>query len=260
MAVKTWRTGLHIQQDKALSVALVKEKSGWGLRRWWQIPLAPGIIRDGQILQPQQLATALGEWRKLLPHQHQVFLAFPAARTLQRSLPRPAMNLRENEQAAWIRSAISRELEMAPDALRFDYAEDTFSNAFQVTAAQNKEISTLLDLAVILRLRLATITPDAGALAHLLPWLPPPAQCVAWRDKDQWLWAMRHQWGRRALAEAETSEQLAALLALQPEEIACCEVGQFDPWRALSFCQPPLPENGVEFSVALALAMGEGIL
>jgi hypothetical protein len=155
MAFKIWRTGLHIQQDKVLSVALVKEKSGWGLRRWWQIPLAPGIIRDGQILQPQQLAAALGEWRKLLPQQHQVFLAFPTARTLQRTLSRPAMTLRENEQAAWIRSAISRELEMAPDALRFDYVEDTFSNAFQVTAAQNKEISTLLDLAATLRLRLA---------------------------------------------------------------------------------------------------------
>lgn len=260
MAFKTWRTGLHIQQDKALSVALVKEKSGWGLRRWWQIPLAPGIIRDGQILQPQQLANALGEWRKLLPRQHQIFLAFPAARTLQRTLPRPAMTLRENDQAAWIRSAMSRELEMAPDALCFDYAEDTFSNAFHVTAAQNKEISTLLDLAVALRLRLTAITPDAGALAHLLPYLTSPAQCIAWRDKDQWLWAMRHQWGRRALAEADTLEQLAALLALKPEEIACCDTGQFDPWNTLSFCQPPLPENGGEFSVALALAMGEGVL
>ena len=258
MAFKTWRTGLHIQQDKLLAVALVKERAWWGLRRWWQIPLTTGIIREGQILQPQQLTLALGEWRKMLPQQHQVFLAFPAVRTLQRTLVRPALTLRENEQVAWVRSAISRELEMAPDALRFDYAEDTFSNAFHVTAAQNKEIAALLDMAVALRLRLATITPDAGALAHFLPYLTLPAQCVAWRDKDQWLWAMRHQWGRRALTEANTPEQLAALLALQPEEVACCGAEQFDPWRTLSFCQPPLPENGADFSVALALAMGEG--
>lgn len=258
MAFKTWRTGLHIQQDKVLAVALVKEKAGWGLRRWWQIPLVPGIIRDGQILQPQQLVTALGEWRRLLPQQHQIFLAFPASRTLQRTLPRPEMTLRENEQVAWIHTAISRELEMAPDALRFDYTEDTFSHAFHITAAQNREIATLLDLAVALRLRLTTITPDAGALAHFLPWLSLPAQCIAWRDKDQWLWAMRHQWGRRTLAEAQTPDQLAALLALQPEEIVCCGSDSFDPWATLSYCQPPLPDNGGEFSVALALAMGEG--
>jgi len=79
MAFKTWHTGVHIQQDKVLAVALVREKSGWGLRRWWQLSLAAGIIRDGQILQPEQLAAALREWRQLLPHQHQIFLAFPAA-------------------------------------------------------------------------------------------------------------------------------------------------------------------------------------
>lgn len=197
MAFKTWHTGVHIQQDKVLAVALVREKSGWGLRRWWQLPLAAGIIRDGQILQPEQLAAALREWRQLLPHQHQIFLAFPAARTLQRTLPRPSMTLRDSEQTAWIAAAMSRELEMAPDALRFDYAEDTFSNAYHVTAAQNKEVATLLELARELRLRLATITPDAGALAHLLPFVQAPAQCVAWRDRDQWLWAMRHQWGRQ---------------------------------------------------------------
>ncbi|MWL74435.1 DNA utilization protein HofM, partial [Escherichia coli] len=115
-----------------------------------------------------------------------------------------------------------------------------------------------LDLAVALRLRLTTITPDAGALAHFLPWLSLPAQCIAWRDKDQWLWAMRHQWGRRTLAEAQTPDRLAALLALQPEEIVCCGSDSFAPWATLSYCQPPLPENGGEFSVALALAMGEG--
>lgn len=87
MAFKTWKTGVHIQQDKVLAVALVREKSGWGCGAGGSFP-AKGIIRDGQILQPEQLAAALREWRQLLPHQHQIFLAFPAARTLQRTLPR----------------------------------------------------------------------------------------------------------------------------------------------------------------------------
>ena len=45
MAFKTWQTGVHIQQDRVLIVALDRVKSGWRLRRWWAIPLAEGIIR-----------------------------------------------------------------------------------------------------------------------------------------------------------------------------------------------------------------------
>ncbi len=52
-------------------------------------------------------------------------------------------------------------------------------------------------------------------------------------------------------------ERLAALLALRVDEIACCGAGNFDPWCVLSRRQPPLPENGADFSVALALATGE---
>jgi len=68
---------------------------------------------------------------------------------------------------------------------------------------------------------------------------------------------MRHQWGRRGLAEAPDVERLAALLALRVDEIACCGAGNFDPWCVLSRRQPPLPEHGADFSVALALATGE---
>ncbi|VDZ90999.1 pilus assembly protein HofM [Lelliottia amnigena] len=85
MAFKTWRTGVHIQQDRVLAVCLTKERTGWNLRRWWQIPLERGIIRDGQIIEPEQLVAALRTWSKVLPHHHRIFLAFPAARTLQKS-------------------------------------------------------------------------------------------------------------------------------------------------------------------------------
>ena len=98
MAFKTWQTGVHIQQDRVLIVALVRERLSWCLRRWWAIPLTEGIILDGKICQPEQLFDALRGWRRTLPHQHRVFLSFPAARTLQRSLPRPAIALRDSEQ------------------------------------------------------------------------------------------------------------------------------------------------------------------
>lgn len=255
MAFKTWQTGVHIQQDRVLIVALVRENSGWCLRRWWAIPLVEGIIRDGKICRPDQLVDALRDWRKTLPHFHRVFLSFPAARTLQRSLPRPAIALRDSEQLSWLGATLSRELEVPADTLCFDYAQDTFSNAFHVTAAQNNEIETLLALANTLRLRLVTITPDASALKNLLPAVA-PAQCVAWRDDRQWLWAMRHQWGRRVVAEAENAAELSALLALGPDDIALFD-SRRDPWETLERRHAPLPECGADYTVALALAMSQ---
>ncbi|MGY5369637.1 DNA utilization protein HofM [Enterobacter oligotrophicus] len=255
MAFKTWQTGVHIQQDKALIVALTKEKSAWCLRRWWSVPLTEGIIRDGKILRPEQLVDALRDWRRTLPHHHRIFLSFPAARTLQRALPRPAISLRDSEQVSWVGSALSRELEMPVETLCFDYAQDTFSNTFRVTAAQNKEVDTLLTLAKALRLHLAAIIPDAGALANFLS-VVAPATCVAWRDEHQWLWAMRHQWGRRFTTEAANADELAALLALAPTDITLFDADR-DPWETLARCQPPLPADGAGFTVALALAMSE---
>ena len=255
MAFKIWQTGVHIQQDRVLIVALAREKLGWCMRRWWAIPLDEGIIRDGKICQPEQLVDALRDWRKTLPHYHRVFLSFPAARTLQRSLPRPTVALRDSEQLSWLGAALARELEMSADTLCFDYAQDTFSNTFHVTAAQNNEIDTLLALAKTLRLRLVAITPDASALANLLPAVA-PATCVAWRDDRQWLWAMRHQWGRRFTTEAESVAELAALLALGPDDIALFD-NRRDPWEILERCQAPLPDCGADYTVALALAMSE---
>ncbi|WP_048959282.1 DNA utilization protein HofM [Enterobacter bugandensis] len=255
MAFKTWQTGVHIQQDKVLITALVRERDGWCLRRWWAISLAEGIIRDGKICHPEALADTLRDWRKALPHYHRVFLSFPAARTLQKTLPRPALALRDSEQLSWMGAALSRELEMSTESLCFDYTQDTFSNTFHVTAAQNKEIQTLLDLAKTLRLRLATITPDASALANLLPALA-PTQCVAWRDAHYWLWAMRHQWGRRYTTEAENVTELAALLALNQNDIAFFDAER-TPWETLQRWHAPLPECGADYTVALALAMSE---
>lgn len=255
MAFKIWQTGVHIQQDRVLIVALAREKLGWCMRRWWAIPLDEGIIRDGKICQPEQLVDALRDWRKTLPHYHRVFLSFPTARTLQRALPRPTVALRDSEQLSWLGAALARELEMSADTLCFDYAQDTFSNTFHVTAAQNNEIDTLLALAKTLRLRMVAITPDASALANLLPAVA-PATCVAWRDDRQWLWAMRHQWGRRFTTEAESVSELSALLALGSDDIALFD-SRRDPWEILERCYAPLPDCGADYTVALALAMSE---
>ncbi len=54
-----------------------------------------------------------------------------------------------------------------PDSLRFDYSEDSLSPAYNVTAAQSKELATLLTLAERLRVHVSAITPDAKRITAI---------------------------------------------------------------------------------------------
>lgn len=147
MAFKTWQIGLHLQQQEAVAVAIVRGAKECFLQRWWRLPLATDIIKDGRIIDAERLTKTLLPWSRELPHRHHIMLAFPASRTLQRAFPRPAMSLGEREQMAWLTGTMARELDMEPDSLRFDYSEDSLSPAYNVTAAQSKELATLLSLA-----------------------------------------------------------------------------------------------------------------
>lgn len=256
MAFRIWKIGLHIQQHDALAVAIVRDASGWVLQRWWRMPLAHQVVVDGHIREPEQLTAVLLPWSRELPHRHHIHLSFPANRTLQKKLPRPAMTLREPEQTAWLSGAMARELDMEPEALQFDYSEDTLSPAFNVTAAQSKEISALLTLMHPLKVQVTAITPDASALQRLIPYLPVHQSCLAWRDDTQWLWASRTAWGRKSTGEIDDIDALAAALSLCPVDIALCDAGGFDPFNAVSVRQPPIPTESHNFAVALGLAMG----
>lgn len=258
MAFGLWQIGLHIQQDSVVSVALTHGRSGWALRRWWQMPLPCGTVENGQLRLPQHLLTVLAPWRQSLPQRHRVRLAFPAARTLQKQVPRPAMKLREKALTQWLSHNVARELEMAATDLRFDYVEDTLAPAYSVTAAQHKEVAELLSLAKSLRLNVAAVTPDACALQPLIPFLNPPARCLIWRDSTQWLWATREAWGRQPGDEKLSISNLAARLGLSEVDVAQCSDEQcdFDPWHAVAQRHPPLPVEGAGFAVAIGLALG----
>lgn len=257
MTFAPWHIGLHIQQDGIFSVAISAGRRGQTLRRWWHFPLPPGAVVQGRIKAPEQLLAVLRPWRHTLPLSHSVRMAFPAGQTLQRKLPRPNFALRERELSGWVAHAMARELEMAESDLCFDFTEDEPAKAYGVTAAQNRDVAALLDIAQALSLHLSFITPDASALQTLLPWLTPPVRCLAWRDERQWLWATRNGWGRRVLEDAENSAQLAHLLGLTTDELMVCgdALGCFDCWSAIPFRQPPLPEDGARFSVAIGLAI-----
>lgn len=242
MAFKIWQIGLHLQQQEAVAVAIVRGAKECFLQRWWRLPLENDIIKDGRIVDAQR---------------HHIMLAFPASRTLQRSFPRPSMSLGEREQTAWLSGTMARELDMDPDSLRFDYSEDSLSPAYNVTAAQSKELATLLTLAERLRVHVSAITPDASALQRFLPFLPSHQQCLAWRDNEQWLWATRYRWGRKLAVGMTSAKELAAALSVDPESVALCGEGGFDPWEAVSVRQPPLPPPGGDFAIALGLALGK---
>ena len=94
MAFRNWRIGMHIQQDSIAIVALLFERSHWALRRWWRIPLPPGLVRQGMVADVSALGSRLAAWRRELPVQHQINIAFPAARTLQKRVPYPQFALR----------------------------------------------------------------------------------------------------------------------------------------------------------------------
>lgn len=229
MAFKNWQIGLHLQQQEAVAVAIVRSAKECLLHRWWRLPLENDIIKDGRIVDVQRLANTLLPWSRELPQRHHIMLAFPASRTLQRSFPRPSMSLGEREQMAWLSGTMARELDMDPDSLRFDYSEDALSPAYNVTAAQSKELATLLTLAERLRVHVSAITPDASALQRFLPFLPSHQQCLAWRDNEQWLWATRYSWGRKLAVGMTSAKELAAALSVDPESVALCGEGGFDP-------------------------------
>ena len=50
MTFRNWRIGIHIQQDSVAIVALLYERGRWALRRWWRIPLPPGLVAQGSIV------------------------------------------------------------------------------------------------------------------------------------------------------------------------------------------------------------------
>lgn len=259
MAFRCWKIGLHIQKDKIVAVALQRTRSGWSLARWWQIPLPTDLAFLPAAQAQDALIATLLPWRRELPWQHTASVAFPAGRTLQKTLPRAALTMRDSEQAQWVASAMAQQVEMTPDALCFDYQLNEQTDGWSVTAAQRKDVERLQRMARALRLHTTAITPDASALRHFLPWLANASAGLAWRDAAQWLWASASGWGCLPLAEAPSltllEERLAAGALMECTSHSIGDTG-FDPWSVIGQKYPPLPGNGDAFAVAIALALG----
>ncbi len=261
MIGRQWQIGLHIQTDSVMAVALTYERGGWKQQRWWALPLPPG---EGEEQRREALIETLTPWRAQLPRTASIRLGFPAQRTLQRELPRPATALCEPECEAWLGAVAARQLSLPPDALAFDYAESPNGNAYAVTAARAAEVSELMNCARALRFTPAALTPDASVLAAFFPYAGDACQVVVAQSGAQWLWATRERWGVCATPGAGGLAALGAQLGVQAQEIALCGAIQekdggwqtFDPWQAIARPCPPTPDAPWRFAVAIGLALG----
>ncbi len=74
MAFKIWQIGLHLQQQEAVAVAIVRGAKECFLQRWWRLPLENDIIKDGRIVDAQQLAKTLLPWSRELPQRHHIMV------------------------------------------------------------------------------------------------------------------------------------------------------------------------------------------
>lgn len=233
MAYRIWRVGLHIQHHAMVCIALQRGRSGWALQRWWREESADAQSDEGRI-------ATLRRWRREMPLRHRVAMALPAAGTLQKTLPAPGLALRDSEQAQWVVGSMARELEMPASSLAFDYRQ-TGEHTLHVTAARRQDVVRLRRMAAAAGLKVAAVTPDACALRAFFPWLKKRADGLSWFDGEQWLWATPGGWGYGS------------------EPVGCPVSGYgdgFDPWQCLSHLQPPLPEQGDAYAVAIALSLG----
>ncbi|WP_049292929.1 hypothetical protein [Franconibacter helveticus] len=262
MANGRWQIGLHIQKDSVRAVALSRKRGGWALCRWWHMPASDRLWPDGAAIAGEPLTQALRQWRAQLPRGHSLRVAFPAQRTRQRDIPRPAGLLCESECESWLAGAAARELHLPTESLWLDYTLGEAPARFQVTAAQRRETEALLASFQAAGLQPETLTPDACALAAFWPSAPDNVQLIACKGADAWLWASRSRWGvsehGELLAQAREmniSAQQIAICGALPEDASNCL--QLDPLCFVTFQPPPLLKEAACYTVALGLAMGE---
>ncbi|MEL4015482.1 pilus assembly protein PilM [Dryocola clanedunensis] len=270
MVINTWQIGLEIQRETLRAVAVQRQRQGWQLRHWWQLPVPEHTFRDGVVHSSESLIEVLAQWRRELPLRHQLRVAFPSQRTLQRPVPAPDNRLREPEREAYLAAAAARQLQMSPAQLSWDYGiQPQDADKRLVTAARRSDVDALLHCFTKQRLFPATLTPGASVLSALSKFcLPDTPRLLVHREPDHWLWATAGEpaeWGWVDSRQAATFADLCLHLHAAPQEIALSSalpeplppgVQPLDAWRALARLQPPLPRHGGCFTVAIALAIG----
>ncbi|MBK4716083.1 MULTISPECIES: pilus assembly protein [Tenebrionibacter/Tenebrionicola group] len=257
MAFSNWKIGLDIQVEGIAAVAVSPGRRGWRLRRWWHFA-SPLQAQTGATTLPATLA----DWRRQLPLGAQLRVSFPGLKTLQRTLPREPAALSETQRVMYLAGVMGQQLRMNAAELQVDYCVGP-AGEYAVTAARRHEVDMLLAALRQVGLMPEMVTPDACALGSLLAALcVQPRAMLIHRAGDRWLWADTERWGVLPVADAQTPQALCQRLEVQTKmTITSCklladkDILYVDPWRSLTCLQPPLPEDGDRFAVALGLAL-----
>jgi pilus assembly protein HofM len=270
MVISTWQIGLEIQQQTLRAVAVKRQRQGWQLRQWWLIPLPENTFREGVVQAPENLIKALAQWRRELPLRHQLRVAFPTRRTLQRLVPTPDNRLCEPARESYLAASAAEQLQMLPAQLSWDYtAMPQDAAQIRVIAARHSEVRELLTNLARQRLFPVSLTPGASVLPALGRLCSPDKpRLLVHQEQDHWLWARPGEepdWGWTDVRQAQTFSDLCRQLAVEPQEVAFSSAlaeplpqgaRPLDAWRALARLQPPLPPHGGSFTVAIGLAIG----
>ncbi|WP_236127778.1 pilus assembly protein PilM [Cedecea colo] len=270
MFISTWQIGLEIQHQTLRAVAIQRQRQGWQLRRWWLLPLPENTLLEGVVRSPECLVKVLAQWRRELPLRHQLRVAFPTQRTLQRPVPAPDNRLQESARESYLAASAARQLQMSPAQLNWDYTVMPQAPAqLRVIAARHSEVQELLACLAKQRLFPATLTPGASVLPIFGSLCSPSKpRFLVHRECDHWLWATSSEepeWGWVDARQAQTFADVCRQLAVEPQEVAFSSAAAeplpqgalpLDAWRALVRLQPPLPQRGGSFTVAIGLAIG----
>jgi pilus assembly protein HofM len=259
MAFGNWRIGMDIQEDAIRAVAISRRRGAWYLQRWWRLPV------DGEN-EGEKLSVALNGWHRQLPLGYCLCLGFPTRRTLQREIPAPPSGLSELQYSHYVASATGRQLQMSEQTLCLDFRPVPGEPRFAVTAARASEVDRLVASIRRARLKLTAIAPEACALFSFLPFIHDDDSddaCLVCRTATEWLWVRHTRWGSLPCQEVPDCVALCQRLSVTARHLVCCspgvltndEVREFDPWRVLSRLQPPLPEEGERYAIALGLAL-----
>lgn len=257
MVFSSWQIGLDIQCDGARAVALSLDRRGACLRRWWYFPHSVS-----QATGPLSLPDTMADWHRQLPLGARLRVSFAGLRLLQQSVAAEPEPLNEAQRALYLAATVSKQLRMSAAELSLDYRVQP-SGHYTVSAARREEIDALSVALRRYRLTPQAIAPAASALQGFLPFITAQGHnAVIYQAADRWLWASAESWGVLSTTEAATASALCLHIHGQASRAVVCQqafadatVPYFDPWRALVRVQPPLPDDGDRYAVALGLAL-----
>ncbi|AKJ40896.1 pilus assembly protein PilM [Pragia fontium] len=145
--MQVWQVGLDIQENGFYSLAVQRQRYGWQLRHWGYQPIATVQNQGASSVIPQQVISALTQWRQKLPKRVSVRMALPAGSILQQSIPMPAPPLSLQEQSWLVDASLNKLFPLAAKELAIDYrvldypeSAGRVNQSIVVSAARRSEV------------------------------------------------------------------------------------------------------------------------